>query len=245
MKRFFSPLKKKVIFFDLNDTLVSKDLTIKTCFLEVLNQFTARWNKNGEEWDPLSVYQRYKQEWDRLSQKKDKKKTPRQKLQLICLRHAFEPYPFRTDDAFLASFLKSMKEQQSDYIQLFPEVSGILPPLAENYTLAVISNGSEPDLRRIGLSPYISQKHVFTSDKCGFKKPHPYIYKHALNAMQITANQGVMVGNSWRADIYGATRAGLDAVWISRSHKKKGTLRKIGKEKVIIIRKLEQLTEIF
>ena len=50
----------------------------------------------------------------------------------------------------------------------------------------------------------------------GYLKPHPKIFEHALEALDVPAEEAAMVGDSLRADVGGAQALGLTAVWLRR-----------------------------
>jgi HAD superfamily hydrolase (TIGR01662 family) len=50
----------------------------------------------------------------------------------------------------------------------------------------------------------------------GYLKPHPRIYQHALETIDVEPEEAVMVGDSLRADIAGAQALGMTAVWCRR-----------------------------
>ena len=47
----------------------------------------------------------------------------------------------------------------------------------------------------------------------GYMKPHPKIFQHALDALDVGPESAVMVGDSLRADVAGAQALGMTAVW--------------------------------
>jgi putative hydrolase of the HAD superfamily len=47
-------------------------------------------------------------------------------------------------------------------------------------------------------------------------KPHPAIYRQALEELGVAPSEAVMVGDDLRADIGGALAAGMRAVWVRR-----------------------------
>lgn len=47
----------------------------------------------------------------------------------------------------------------------------------------------------------------------GYMKPHPKIYEHALEALQVEPHEAAMVGDSLRADVEGAQELGMTAIW--------------------------------
>ena len=48
-------------------------------------------------------------------------------------------------------------------------------------------------------------------------KPDPAIFDLALHLLHCTADESVMVGDSWEMDVMGARAAGLRAVWFNRT----------------------------
>ena len=54
--------------------------------------------------------------------------------------------------------------------------------------------------------------NIFTSEKVGYKKPHPIIFEYALDQTNTLANNSVMIGDSLEADILGALNIGMQAI---------------------------------
>jgi putative hydrolase of the HAD superfamily len=46
----------------------------------------------------------------------------------------------------------------------------------------------------------------------GYEKPHPAIFKAALEAMDVEAKESLYVGDVYSVDYLGATRAGMQAI---------------------------------
>ena len=56
--------------------------------------------------------------------------------------------------------------------------------------------------------------HTLISEEVGINKPQPQIFHIALQRNGITADQAIMIGDSYSSDIAGAKAAGIDQVWI-------------------------------
>lgn len=102
---------------------------------------------------------------------------------------------------------------------LYPDALPTLDRLKDaGYKMAIISNWSWhlPDLcDSLGITPYFEQ--IFTSARLGYAKPHPEIYQRALAGMQVEKPQtAVHIGDSYRADVLGAGRAGIQTLWLVR-----------------------------
>ncbi|MEB3100512.1 HAD family hydrolase [Ferviditalea candida] len=239
MKRYFSPNGKKVIFFDLNGTIIDLQASLESSFKETLEEFTGRWYSEGSGWDPDKILLKYR---------KLRKTMAQQRHQSSILKETFRGTPIPVNDEFLRSFSRRWKELKAEIVEPYPDVKNTLEKLASRYTLAIISNGNRArrtaQLRRLGIRNIIPDDRLFTPVN-GWKKPDPGMFKYALEQLNIPASQAVMVGDSWKNDVFGATRAGMDAVWIRRLGKTSSTMRKVGREKVIMLRSCRQLTEIF
>jgi HAD superfamily hydrolase (TIGR01662 family) len=106
------------------------------------------------------------------------------------------------------------------YWKLEPDAHETLARLeAAGYCLGMISNASdEHDVQTLvnkhGLRKYF--RHVLVSAALGIRKPHPEIFKQALDYWQVPAERTVMIGDTLGADILGANQAGIASVWIAR-----------------------------
>jgi putative hydrolase of the HAD superfamily len=57
---------------------------------------------------------------------------------------------------------------------------------------------------------------VWASAYAGCNKPHPCIFEQALAQMELTPSRALYVGDSYRHDVDGARRAGIDPVLVVR-----------------------------
>jgi putative hydrolase of the HAD superfamily len=69
-------------------------------------------------------------------------------------------------------------------------------------------------LSGLGLDRYLD--FVLPSGAVGVAKPNPAFFQMALEAGGATADEALMVGDSYRADVHGAWSAGMDALWLDR-----------------------------
>ncbi|TCZ75290.1 HAD family hydrolase [Paenibacillus albiflavus] len=248
MSPSFVPNQKKVIFFDMNNTLVDRRKCFDSAFVSVLKDFTGRWSSEDTELNPQQALQNYKIEWSRHRKTTGKDFEAGDELRYNCLLKALEPYHFKVTPGFSKIFFKQIDDAEESFISLFPGVEETLRALSAKYTLAIISNGSrkrlEQNLNKLQLTRWIRDDWIFTSQQDGPRKPHPGLFETAMATTGTSPAQGLMIGNSWKNDIIGATRCGLDAIWIHPNHVKKISQRKIGKQKVVIIRSFRHLIHV-
>jgi HAD superfamily hydrolase (TIGR01662 family) len=100
----------------------------------------------------------------------------------------------------------------------YPEVVGVLTRLrALGYRLGVVSNWSwnlRDRVVQVGLADFFEL--VWASAYAGCNKPHPRIFRQALEQMALSPGRVLYVGDSYRHDVVGARNAGLDAAWLVR-----------------------------
>jgi HAD superfamily hydrolase (TIGR01549 family) len=101
---------------------------------------------------------------------------------------------------------------------LFPDTIPLLKALQQRgYRLGTVTNrsiGGPPfveELRATGLLAFFEVVAVSCDD--GWLKPHPALFRKALDALDVPAPDAVMVGDSLRADVLGAKLLGMVAVW--------------------------------
>jgi HAD superfamily hydrolase (TIGR01662 family) len=248
MKSLFSPAQKKVIFMDMNNTLVDRRRCFDLAFIQTMDDFTARWEPEDFTWTSQDVLQSYKLEWSRQRKMNTRSSVSQDELRKSCLSKAFHPFPVNVSAVFARNFFDQVEKLEDHHVSLYPGVKETLEALASRYQLAIISNGErsrlEANLKKLGLDQWINGKRLFSSKKDGIRKPQAIMYETALQAINVNPAQCVMVGNSWRNDVVGSTKCGLDAVWIHPAHMKKLSERMLGKQKVVIIRAFPQLAQI-
>lgn len=94
----------------------------------------------------------------------------------------------------------------------------VLDDLSRDHRLALVTNGA-PDVQRekLGRAAF---GHYFAaiviSAELDVGKPDPRIFAAALDAVGVTADAAVMIGDSLPRDIRGAHNAGLRSIWVDR-----------------------------
>jgi putative hydrolase of the HAD superfamily len=68
-------------------------------------------------------------------------------------------------------------------------------------------------LQRADLADYLDKVYCYRN--IGHPKPGQEFFTAVLGDLKLPADQVVMVGDGWQADIVGATQAGLWAIWLN------------------------------
>ena len=119
---------------------------------------------------------------------------------------------------------EALRVRTPDIRVLFDDTLSTLAALKErSYLLGVVSNrhfGGTPfheDLRTMGLLDFVELQHMAISADLGIRKPNPDIFLHALNSLNVSPEEAVMVGDSLRADIAGAKGLDILAIWMPKA----------------------------
>jgi putative hydrolase of the HAD superfamily len=98
--------------------------------------------------------------------------------------------------------------------RVMPDTPAFLEWLvAQGYFVGVISNSIgtlEGQLVRLGLARYF--RAILDSAIVGIQKPHPGIFKLALQAAGVEGSEAIFVGDTYATDVGGAQLAGLTGV---------------------------------
>lgn len=94
----------------------------------------------------------------------------------------------------------------------------LLAALAPRVRIGIVSNNlldeQQDKLEFCGLTRYVDA--LIVSGDVGISKPEPGIFRIALERLGVSASEAVMLGDSWPADVVGARRAGIRAIWFNR-----------------------------
>jgi putative hydrolase of the HAD superfamily len=87
------------------------------------------------------------------------------------------------------------------------------------FRLGIISNGADDEntytlIDNANLHQFF--EFIISSAKHGKRKPHPAIFRYALDHFKIPAEQTIMVGDTFDADIIGARAVGMNSIWVTR-----------------------------
>jgi len=98
-------------------------------------------------------------------------------------------------------------------VVLYDDVRPALQRLRGRYRLFALSNGNA-DLARCGIAD-LFEGHV-TAAAAGVAKPDAKIFTHLAHAAGVEPIEVLHVGDDPLADVVGATRAGMQSVWLNR-----------------------------
>ncbi len=105
------------------------------------------------------------------------------------------------------------------FCELFSDATPSLCALREKgLSLAILTNGTiecqQRKIEALGLSAMVDT--ILISEREGCKKPAPELFWRACENLEKTPAKCLMIGDSFKADVQGALKAGLQAVLLQR-----------------------------
>ena len=139
-------------------------------------------------------------------------------LRLVCAQLVTELYPGQQPSEAQIDELVAIRHRT--FVEQTPvseAVLGILARLKKHFSLALLSNYPNGDsvrasLQENGLAAYFDAVVVSGDPDIAVVKPSPKPFRAVLHALRLPANECLMIGDNWLADIQGAKRLGMRAI---------------------------------
>lgn len=196
--------KIKHIFFDLDHTLWDFDRNSRLAFEALFRQYEIDLDlvEFLDVYEPINYAYWAKFRVDEIS---------KLELRRGRLSDSFARFERSFSNAELDAMAETYIEELPKNNHLFDGAIQTLEDLCPNYNLHIITNGfhavQHNKLHKSGLMDYFNS--VTTSEEVGLKKPHPVIFKRALEKARARADESLMVGDTFEADILGAEAVGM------------------------------------
>lgn len=201
-------MKIKHIFFDLDHTLWDFEANSNESFKFIFKQFDIKvdFEKFKNIYYPINeaYWKRYRE--NNIS---------KEDLRFGRLNDTFLKLNIRVNKDSIVLLSDAYIDNLSNYNSLIEGTLDILEYLKPKYTMHIITNGFQEvqgkKMKNSGLEPYF--KSVITSELVGVKKPNPEIFNFALTTCQAKADECMMIGDNYEADVMGALQSGIDAIF--------------------------------
>ncbi|WP_107038892.1 YjjG family noncanonical pyrimidine nucleotidase [Brumimicrobium mesophilum] len=123
---------------------------------------------------------------------------------------------FKIDNVRMGEDMSSRYLEISPFqTHLFPSTKEVLADLKNNnFKLHIITNGFKEvqftKLKNSGIIEYFDD--ILCSEEIGKAKPHPLVFEGALKRTKAKAENSIMIGDDYNADVIGAENAGIRGV---------------------------------
>ncbi|MFC5599118.1 HAD family hydrolase [Deinococcus cellulosilyticus] len=200
----------KVVFFDLDDTLLDHTGTSQKALQHVFGEQLA------ENRTSLEVLERMNSDlYDTLMVDVLAKKYDIHHARAERFRRMFEACgdscTLERGHAAFGLYRSRFDAERT----LIPGALEVLQALGQVTEVGIITNQPHKFDRDVELLQNLP-RHWFVSGEVGLRKPDPALFKLAVHTVGCTPSEAVMVGDLWDKDVEGARNAGLRPVWINR-----------------------------
>ena len=227
------------LFFDLDHTLWDFETNSRATLMDLYKELDLEGKANTHFDHFHDTYHHHNTiYWDRFR----KGYINREELRWKRMWRTLVDYKI-SDEALAKSMSERYLEILPTKTNLFPDCKELLTYLSEkNYPMHLITNGFEKTqhlkLKNSGIDHFF--KEVITSEQAGIMKPHAAIFEYALNKVNTTAAQTIMIGDTLEVDMLGAINAGMDTVYFNPALPPTEKIKP-----TYVVANLEEITKIF
>lgn len=215
--------KYDAILFDLDDTLIDNDESVKYAIFKIYDKMGIPCNEETfNMWNQFDI--EYWIDWENG---------------YIIFPSWANSQHLRIDYLRTNRFVKFFKDFNitfEDAIELSSYYNSLLPKnvipidgaletiraLTGNFELVISTNGPKDaaydKVKAANIYPYIDK--IVASGECGFSKPMQGFFKYTISKMHTKdRHRMLIVGDSLRSDILGGIYNGIDCCWFNPHHK--------------------------
>ena len=124
-------------------------------------------------------------------------------------------------DALANDLLQVFESERLAAFDFYPGIADFLGRIRDKLTLVVITNGPEfsqlPKIAAVNLEDYVD--HIIVGGQESEQKPARSIFEKALQLANCQAEEAIHIGDSFSADIVGASNSNIKTIWVRHEQK--------------------------
>ena len=214
---------KQIVLFDFDGTLGYMSPSHKTLYQQAIEEFDINLEKNAIQnmpiknawlkWTTDQGIEHLSESQSSSKYKKLRKDIHAERLKKIGIFNFIDDISERIYEL----------ESNQKFYYLYDDVIDALKYLkSKNIKMGIVSNHLW-NLDKIVNSLKIANFFdiILSSAQAGYRKPHPSIYKLAIEKIQMSADTALFIGNDFEDDYDGPKKIGIDAILINRNSENK------------------------
>ncbi len=205
--------KLKTVLFDVDDTLFDHTHSTRIGLNAVRQRYGRLGQKSVDELEH-DFLQLSSEIWPLVLQGRMTVDESR----LVRLRQLFALYGAAWDEVEGQAIVACYREHYQSSRRPVEGVVPLLDRLKKTAQIGIVTNNlvaeQRDKLRYCRIDHLID--FLVTPEQAGATKPAPAIFEAALAQAGCGPQEAVMVGDSWQADVVGASAVGIRAIWLNR-----------------------------
>ena len=209
----------KAILWDLDGTLWDLNRNTTIALTQLFLRFESSHFKGTSLERFLNCYPKHNERvWALYREGKIAKEELRNKRFIDLFEEVQATYDIEFVELFASEFLAICPRLP----HLIEGAREILEQTKDAYTHVILTNGFI-EVQGFKMAASEIEKYFSTvvySEEAGVRKPHAAIFELALKQANCRAEEALMIGDDWDADILGARNAGIDQVFFTGTEKR-------------------------
>ncbi|ULL16376.1 HAD family hydrolase [Paenibacillus sp. H1-7] len=205
----------KLILFDLDDTLIHFDDYWETSAKETFCKHATT-----KEFDCNKMFDVYREQDKFFEDLYHKQEITIDQYRINRFIHTLAHFGKFVDEDTAVDFENLYRGISRTHMNTSSQLMDLLFKLRQQHFLGIVTNGTTSwqydKIDALGIKSIIPAESVFISEKVGFEKPAPEIYYCAIEHFQVSPDQTLFVGDSWKNDVEGPSKLGIRSVWINK-----------------------------
>ncbi|MFM7233689.1 MAG: YjjG family noncanonical pyrimidine nucleotidase [Flavobacteriales bacterium] len=210
------------LFFDLDGTLWD----LKRNTRAAMEELFQRHNQHIGHLDFENFYNRYHHHNDHVWALYRQDKIKKDELRFVRFDRTFRDLNHPATHEFVDRFSLDFLEVAPRQPLTMEGAHELLDHCKDRYELHIITNGfvevQGHKMKAASLEGYF--RHIINSEHVGVRKPHPEIFRYALEKASASKEESLMIGDDWDADILGARDFGIDQAFLTASEEEQNAL---------------------
>ena len=206
-------VRPSVVLFDLDDTLFDHANTARATLA-----ITTAGLPEFQGVDLEALYQQYSEILEEMHPQVLAGRYSYADARRLRFQRLLAPYGLGSTDAEAEQFAHRHYSNYQHQRRPVPGALPLLEALKPHHRIGIVTNNrtseQQEKLAQLGMAHLVDA--LITSEDVGVTKPNPRIYEVALERLQCSPTEAVMVGDNWLADVVGALEAGIRPVWLNR-----------------------------
>ena len=235
------PLGITTVIFDLDGTLCTYKVSVRDAIVEALRRTSQPANLVG---DPSDAAVRYDELWDEIESEDrfESGSNPVLAMREQIWTRLLAEQKITSPDLAREIAVEYTRIRVAS-IQLYSGACDLLADLKRTYRLGLLTNGPTnmqwSKIEQLKIASLFDE--ILVAGDIGIYKPDARVFHVLLDRLNVNPAEALYVGDSYRMDVVGAKRAGMQSIWVRNGNSSEAD----GVAPDFIVQGIDALREVF